>query len=206
MQVGFYLPPRFQGSHVRNFLKPWNPLVRFSPFCVIKHGASFLDIGSEIGMSSALVARTPGVRITAVEPNSSLRKKLKNLASICSLCSDVPTPPWSLLHSPGSISEAVNSDAYAKFVVDIMKEVAPGVIRINGIHAGKFVPLICFSSSARYVVFEPPGSLPSYASLHRSLELLQANQWKIVQLPSGKRVSPDHFVFPHRFMCVAGSG
>ena len=80
-----------------------------------------LDLGAEIGMSSALVALPPGVRITAVEPNAQLRNVVRNnLASIGSLRFDVPSPPWHSVHAPCSTDEIMESVVYAKFVVGIM--------------------------------------------------------------------------------------
>ena len=173
MQVGFCLPCRFQGSRGLHYLKPWNPLVRFFPYCVIKADSSFLDLGAEIGMWCALVARTPGVRITAVEPNAQLRNVLRNnLASISPPCFDVPLPPWSSPHLPWSIYEIMESVVNEKVVVGIIKELAPEVIRISGSHAVKFLPLLCAPSSVRHIVIEPPCVLPTAASFYRSLEFL----------------------------------
>ena len=201
--TGFYLPRRFQGPRALHYLKWWNPLVRFSSYCVIKACISFLDLGAEIGMSSALVARTPGVRITAVEPNAQLRNVLrKNFASISPLRFDVSLPPWSSPHSPCSISDIMESVVYAKFVVGTIKEVAAEVIRISGSHVVKFLPLICRPSSTRYIVVKMP-CVTDPCPFFRMIELLQLNRWKITQLPPTKRGAPVKYVRPRRTTFVA---
>ena len=179
-------------------------MVRFSPYCVIKAGISFLDLGAEIGMSSALVARTPGVRITAVEPNAQLRNVLREkLASIGPLCFEVPLPPWHSLHAPCSTDEIMECVVYAKFVVGIMNEVAPDVIRISGSHVVKLLPRLCGPFSTRFIVIEPLVGLFTAASFYRSLEFFQSNQWKVVQLSFGKRVVPAKRPSHHKFIFVA---
>ena len=67
LQPGFYLPHRFRGHATSWFFAPVYPLVRFSPHYVLGKGFSFLDIGAGVGIASALAARTPAVRITAIE-------------------------------------------------------------------------------------------------------------------------------------------
>ena len=69
LQTGFYLPTRFRGPATSRYLSAPKPLVRFSPHYVLNEGMSFLDIGAGIGVASALAARAPSVRITAIEPN-----------------------------------------------------------------------------------------------------------------------------------------
>ena len=61
------MPSRLQGAVTTRYLSPSNPLVRFSLHHVLSDGISFLDIGAGVGVASALAARTPSVRITAIE-------------------------------------------------------------------------------------------------------------------------------------------
>ena len=79
LQVGFYLPSRFRGLGTVRYLITSNPLVRFSPHCVIGSGISFIDLGAGGGISFALVPRTPAVRITAVEPNARMTYVLSKI-------------------------------------------------------------------------------------------------------------------------------
>ena len=94
LQAGFYLPSRLQGAVTTRYLSPSNPLVRFSPHYVLSDGISLLDIGAGVGVASALAARTPSVRITAIEPDALSRGVLRtNLALLLPHASYVPTPP-----------------------------------------------------------------------------------------------------------------
>ena len=100
LQLGFYLPHRFRGHATSWFLAPVYPLVRFSPHYVLSDGSSFLDIGVVLGIASALAARTPAVRITAIEPDSLNRYVLRiTLASVLLEDSAVLEPPTPSRHS-----------------------------------------------------------------------------------------------------------
>ena len=84
LQTCFYFPTQFRGPATSRYLAAPNPLVRFSFHYVLKEGMSFLDIGSGIGVASALAARTPAIRITAIEPDVSMRSVLlTNLGFYC---------------------------------------------------------------------------------------------------------------------------
>ena len=97
-QTGLYVPVAFCGSGIGRQLAAACPLVRHSHHFAFKEGMSFLDIGAGIGSISALVARTPSIRITSIEPDATLRKTLmKNLNMVGLQSSVVNTSfhlPW----------------------------------------------------------------------------------------------------------------
>ena len=142
--------------------------MRFSPHYVLSDGISLLDIGAGVGVASALAARTPSVRITAIELDALLRCVLRtNLALLLPHASYVPTPPPLSRDSLPLCDGSVSSD-YEKFVVDIIAGAAPDVIRLSDSHAGSFLPIVGRPSTARYVVVERHSCdiscLPSQAS------------------------------------------
>ena len=85
----------------------------------------------------------------------------------------------------------------------ILEEVVPDVIRLSGAHVAKFLPLLCSPPCARYIVVEPPCVSSDVISFYRSLELLQSTQWKVLQLPFGKRVAPAKHMPSRRTLFVA---
>ena len=67
LQPGFYLPQRLRGPVTSWYFSSVYPLIRFSPYYVLREGSSLLDIGADAGIASALAARTPAIRIAAIE-------------------------------------------------------------------------------------------------------------------------------------------
>ena len=103
---------------------------------------SFLDIGAGIGVASALAARTPSVRITAIEPNALMRSVLRsNLALLLPATSVVPSPP---VPSGGlrCAQDGLDLPEYIEFVKDVIASVSPDAIRLNGSHVELFLPFV----------------------------------------------------------------
>ena len=103
---------------------------------------SFLDIGAGIGVASALAARIPSVRITAIEPDALMRSVLRSdLALLLPAASVVPSPPA----PPGGLrcaQDGLDLPEYIEFVKDVIASVSPDAIRLNGNHVELFLPFV----------------------------------------------------------------
>ena len=121
---------------------------------MLKDGSSFLDIGAEVGIASALAARTPAVRVFAIELDPLKRGVLcTNLAlvlkkgyvvldlpdTIQQLYSPLPGPP------PAALQQFVSSSV-ARF--------DPDVIRVSNMYAELLLPILGGLASTRCVVVE----------------------------------------------------
>ena len=185
LQAGFYLPSRLQGAVATRYLSPSSPLVRFSPHYVLSDGISLLDIGAGVGVASALAARTPSVRITAIELDALSRRVLRiNFALLLPHACSVPTPP-PLPRDALPLCDGSVSSGYEKFLVDIIAGAAPDVIRLSDSHAGSFLPIVCRPSPARYIMVERHSCdisfLPSQVSA-----LFPSDVWSVKPLSSSR--------------------
>ena len=179
LQTGFYLPTRFRGPATSRYLSAPNPLVRFSIHDVLNEGMSFLDIGAGIGVASALAARTPSVRITAIELNALMRSVLRsNLALLLPATSVVPSPP---VPSGGlrCAQDGLDLPEYIEFVKDVIASVSPDAIRLNGSHVELFLPFVCLFSFARVVMTETD-QRPSVTGSSHQVPLFPPNVWNVM--------------------------
>ena len=134
---------------------------------------SFLDIGAGIGSVSALVARTPSICITSIEPDATLRKTLwKNLTMLGLQSSVVHTPfhmPWTVnLPLVGSMSAE-----YYKLVHEMVSSCRPDAIRLDFRHVDLFLPLVLSTNGVCMVAVDTdlkPGCRDLQCPLLRSSE------------------------------------
>ena len=151
--------------------------MRFSFHCVLKEGMSFLDIGAGIGVTSALVARTPSVRILAIEPDESLRRVLRtNLAFLRPTASVVLSPPVSV-SGLRSFKESLDVPEYSEFVKLVISSVSPDVIRLNGRHVDMFLPFVVPNTC---VVMIETDMEPSSTGSSQQASIILPNLWDIV--------------------------
>ena len=158
-------------------------MVWFSVHYVLSDGSSFLDIGAGVGIALALAARTPAVRMTAIEFDSQTISVLRtNLASILpdnSVVLELPTPS----HYTGNSFEASPSLAFQEFVIDTIERFAPDVTRISDTHAASILPIIGCLINVRCVVVE------SQSCLHMD-GYFPTNDWnvKLLYVGSGEAI------------------
>ena len=106
---------------------------------------SFLDIGPGIGVASALAARTPSVRITAIEPNALMRSVLRsNLSLLLPSTSVVPSPPV-LSGGLQCAQDCLDLPEYIEFVNDVIASASPDAVRLNDFHVALFLNFVCRS-------------------------------------------------------------
>ena len=162
---------------------------------------SFLDIGTGIGLASALAARTPSVRITAIEPDVSMRSVLwTNLALLLPAASAVPSPP-----APSGVlrgaQDGCDLPEYVEFVKGVISSVSPDAIRLNGSHVELFLPFVCCFSAACVVVTETD-QRPCATGSSQQVPLFPPNAWDVVLATTLRSVrgGPGRY---GKFICVA---
>ena len=146
---------------------------------VLKEGMSFLDIGAGIGLASALAARTPSIRITAIEPEVSMRSVLRtNLALVLPAASAVPFPP---VQSGGlrGVQDGLDLPEYIEFVKYAISSVSPAAIGLCGSHVELFLQFVCSLSAACVVVTETD-QRPCATGSSQQVPLFPPNAWDVV--------------------------
>ena len=130
-------------------------------------------------MASALAARIPSVRITAIEPDALMRSVLRtNLARLLPAASTVLSPPA----SSGGLRCAQDGPflpEYVEFVKKVITSVSPDAIRLYGSHVELLMPFVCLFSAARVVVTETD-QWPSVTGSSQQVPLFPPDAWDIV--------------------------
>ena len=119
---------------------------------MLRDGSSFLDIGAEVGIAAALAARTPAVRVFAIELDPLKRGVLRtNLALVLKKGCVVLYLPDTIRQLDSSRSGPPPA-ALQQFESSFVARFDPGVIRVSNTYAESLLPILGGLASIRCVV------------------------------------------------------
>ena len=146
---------------------------------MLKDGPSFLDIGAEVGIASALAARTPAVRSFAIELDplkkgvlcTNLALVLKKGYVALDLLDNIQQPDSSLSGPPPA--------ALQQFISSFVARFDPDVISVSNTCAESLLPILGGLASIRCVVVE---TIPGQSGEN----YFPPNMWNIEFLTVGR--------------------